>query len=319
MQETAEPVDEALLVIPVGFPEPEFPVDNALTPERWSLGKRLFFDPIMSSDNTISCASCHHPELAFSDNRPVSTGVAERPGTRNAPSLANVAYHPYFMREGGVPTLEMQILAPIQEHSEFDFNILQIAERLNEDASYVDASQRAYERYPDPFVITRAIACFERTLISGNARYDQYKNGNANILTDSEKRGKDLFFSERLSCTACHDGFDFTNYAFENNGLYEEYVDQGRFRLTNIESDLALFKVPSLRNVAMTAPYMHDGSLATLEDVIEHYNTGGKSHPHKSPLIRPLHLTELEKADLRHFLESLTDEEFINNPKFRIP
>lgn len=281
------------------------------------MGKKLFYDPIFSADQSISCASCHKPELGFSDDRALSMGIEERVGTRNAPTLANVAYHPYYTREGGVPTLEMQILVPIQEHAEFDFNILLIADRLKADSTYVELSHLAYERDPDAFVITRAIACFERTLLSGESRYDKFIQGDQTILSSQEKIGLDLFFSDRLSCSTCHSGFNFTNYSFENNGLYAEYPDPGRFRLTNNEADRALFKVPTLRNVEVTGPYMHDGSIQTLEEVINHYNEGGANHPHKSTLIRPLHLLPKEKEALVAFLKSLTDDHFITNPKFK--
>lgn len=313
------PEEPVLMQIPEGFPMPEFPEDNAFTPERWALGKQLFFDPILSRDSTISCASCHLPEQAFSDVQAFSLGVEGRLGRRNSPTLANVAYHPYFTREGGVPTLEMQILVPIQEHDEFDFNILLIAERLQQDSQYIRASWSAYNRAPDGYVITRALANFERSILSGNSLYDQDQRGQGSGFTAAAQRGKALFFSERLSCAECHGGFDFSNYAFENNGLYETYADAGRFRLTGDEADRARFKVPTLRNVAVTAPYMHDGSLPSLEAVMAHYNAGGANHPHKSAFVRPLQLTESEQQDLIRFLESLTDEEFITNPKFINP
>ncbi len=305
-----------LLLVPHGFPQPDFPADNTFSPERWALGKRLFFDTILSSDLSISCASCHHPDLAFTDGKQLSTGIENRIGTRNAPSLANVAYHPYLTREGGVPTLEMQILVPIQEHAEFDFNIVEVVERLKKDSTYVHASRIAYGRDPDPFVITRAISCFERSLLSGNSRYDQFQRGHQNALNEEELFGQHLFFSERLGCTACHGGFNFTHYRFENNGLYEEYADPGRYRFTELEKDRALFKIPSLRNIAVTYPYMHDGSFPDLTSVIEHYNAGGKDHPHKSSLIRPLNLSQAEKNALIAFLNSLTDEEFLYNPNY---
>ncbi len=307
-----------LMEKPKGFPEVEAPEGNEFTKARWDLGKKLFFDPILSSDSSTSCASCHHPQLAFSDNQVFSEGVKKRLGTRNSPTLANVAYHPYFTREGGVPTLEMQILVPIQEHNEFDFNILLIAERLQQKAEYVAMAQTAYNREPDAFVITRSLACFERSLLSGNSRYDQFlQYDKVNALTDLEKTGMELFFSSRTNCSECHSGFNFTNYAFENNGLYEDYEDEGRFRLTSNEADRALFKVPSLRNIALTAPYMHDGSLQTLEEVIEHYQSGGENHSHKSDLIKPLDLTETEQAAITAFLHSLTDESFVQNPLFK--
>ncbi|MDQ3017858.1 MAG: cytochrome-c peroxidase, partial [Bacteroidota bacterium] len=211
----------------------------------------------------------------------------------------------------------MQVLVPIQEHAEFDFNILEIAERMKEDTTYVMASRIAYERDPDPFVITRAISCFERTLVSGQSRYDQYLAGDLFVLNATELHGEQLFLSDRLSCAKCHSGFNFTDYRFDNNGLYESYQDQGRYRLTGIDADRALFKIPTLRNLSVTGPYMHDGSLPDLPAVIEHYNSGGKNHPHKSILVRPLHLTIEEKKALLSFLNSLTDENFIYNQVFR--
>jgi len=308
-KERAEPTHFLNLnELPAGFPEIIFPEGNEFTEARWELGKKLFFDPIMSVDNSISCSSCHLPELAFSDGRAFSPGVEDRPGIRNSPTLANVAYHPYLTREGGVPTLEMQIFVPIQEHNEFDFNIVLLAERLAADSTYVKMAREAYEREPNPFVITRSLANFERTLLSGNSRYDQ------SLLSEKEQRGKELFFSEKTNCASCHGGFNFTNYAFENNGLYETYLDIGRFRFSKDSADIARFKTPTLRNIEVTAPYMHDGSFVDLESVIEHYDSGGKNHLQKSDLIRPLDLAETEKADLIAFLKSLTDESFLNNP-----
>lgn len=317
-KEQAAPVPEPLLIVPRGFPEPPFPADNALTEARWTLGKKLFFDPIMSRDSSLSCASCHLPSHAFSDTLPLSPGIEARPGTRNAPTLANVAYLPYYTREGGLPSLEMQVLVPIQEHNEFDFNIIPITERMKRNAEYVQLSQEAYGREPQAFVITRALSTFERTLVSGESPYDLFHfHGKKEALNAAELRGMDLFFSDKTHCSACHGGFNFTTSALENNGLYEQYADPGRFRLTGLESDRARFKTPTLRNIARTAPYMHDGSFPTLESVIEHYNSGGKEHPNKSPLIKPLNLTSQEKTDLAAFLKSLTDQKFLNDPRFR--
>lgn len=307
----------ALAEAPTGFPPIPFPPDNAFSLERWELGKRLFYDPVLSSDSSLSCGSCHHVSLAFADDRAFSPGVEDRPGTRNAPTLANLAYHPYFLREGSVPTLEMQILVPIQEENEFDHNIVLVAEKLKRDSGYVAMAAAAYGREPDAFVITRAISTFERTLVSGNSPYDQYEyQGCGEALDRSEERGRELFFSERTQCSQCHSGLNLTNYAFENNGLYLDYPDPGRMRLTGDSSDLARFKVPTLRNVALTAPYMHDGSLWTLEEVVEHYDRGGAAHPSKSEFVRPLELSEKEKQDLVAFLEALTDLDFVSNPAF---
>ena len=314
-----EPIaSEPILVIPTGFPDIEFPEGNEFTEARWELGKKLFYDKVMSRNETVSCASCHLATYAFSDTVALSPGVDNAPGVRNAPSLANVAYHPYYTREGGVPTLEMQVLVPIQEHNEFDFNIIEIADRLKSNPEYQKLSQEAYGREPDYYVIVRALATFERSIISGNSRFDQYfYQGIHSALTEQELAGMELFNSERTNCSSCHSGFNFSNYTFQNNGLYKEYADQGRFRLTNVVADRGLFKVPSLRNVAVTGPYMHDGSLSSLEEVIDHYNSGGKTHPNKNEMIRPLTLTETEQAELVAFLRSLTDDEFINNKKFR--
>lgn len=316
--EPAEMSFPDLMELPEGFPAVPESEGNAFSKARWELGKKLFFDPIMSVDSSISCASCHAPDLAFSDDKAVSLGVEGRAGRRNSPSLANIAYHPYFTREGGVPTLEMQVLVPIQEHDEFDFNILLIAERMLLDDDYVTMSETAYERAPDPYVITRALACFERSLLSGWSSYDDYVNGRPeHSMSASALRGMELFFSDRTQCSSCHSGFNFTDYSFTNNGLYEDYPDPGRFRLTNEETDRATFKVPSLRNIALTAPYMHDGSLPTLEAVIAHYNSGGFAHPNKAERIQPLGLTSTEQDDIVAFLESLTDRLFIENPLFR--
>ena len=314
-KDSPQPVSKSgqLTDIPEGFDEINYPSGNEFSKARWELGKRLFFDPILSADGNVSCASCHKPHIAFSDDVAFSPGANDAPGTRNAPSLANVAYHPYFTREGGVPTLEMQILVPIQEHNEFNTNIVELAEILSKDQSYVEMSQEAYERDPDPYVITRAIANFERTLISGNSAFDEYYyQGNKMALTPVQKIGMDLFFGI-ANCSSCHGGFNFTQYAFENNGLYESFDDPGRFRLNRDSADLSRFKVPSLRNVALTAPYMHDGSLFSLTDVVEHYNEGGKNHPNKSSQIKPLHLSEGEVIALVSFLEGLTDYSFITN------
>lgn len=315
----ADPIaPEPILVIPIGFPDIEFPEGNEFTEARWELGKKLFYDKVMSRNETVSCASCHLATYAFSDTVAFSPGVDNAPGVRNAPSLANVAYHPYYTREGGVPTLEMQVLVPIQEHNEFDFNIIEIANRLKADLEYQKLSQEAYNREPDYYVIVRALATFERSIISGNSQFDQYfYQGKQSALTEQELAGMELFNSERTNCSSCHSGFNFSNYTFQNNGLYKEYTDQGRFRLTNVVADRGLFKVPSLRNVAVTSPYMHDGSLSSLEEVILHYNSGGKNHPNKNEMIRPLNLTETEQAALVAYLRSLTDNEFINNKKFR--
>ncbi len=310
--------DGEIMAIPMGFPLVDFPSDNGFTKERWELGKQLFFDKQLSKSNTVSCASCHNPNVAFSDNVALSIGDNSSLGTSNSPTLANVAYHPYYTRAGGVPTLEMQILVPIQEHNEFNTNMVDVIEKLKPNGSYQTMSQAAYKRELDAFVITRAIATFERSLISGNSRFDVFfYKGIVNALNESERRGFKLFTSNKTNCSSCHSGFNFTNYTFENNGLYVNYADSGRMRLTQLPQDRAKFKVPTLRNIALTAPYMHNGSFTTLTDVLEHYSTGGQNHINKSILIKPLILTTKEKQDLINFLHSLTDMKFILNKNFK--
>ena len=301
------------IIIPDGFPPIEFPADNAFTKERWLLGKALFYEKKLSLDSSVSCASCHSQQFGFSDNGALSKGFKQRLGNRNAPSIINVAYHPYFTREGGVPSLEMQVLVPIQEHNEFNNNILDIAKRLSSNQNLQNLSYLAYNCPLDFYVIPRALATFERSLISGNSKFDQYKKGTIS-LTEEEQKGMNLFFSDRTNCSDCHSGFNFTNYQFENNGLYETYNDPGRNRLTGLDSDLAKFKVPSLRNIEVTAPYMYDGSLPDLEAVINHYNSGGKQHPNKSEKIKALQLSQDEKKQIIAFLKTLTDVSFLSQP-----
>jgi cytochrome c peroxidase len=309
---------EELLQVPQGFPPVPFPADNALTEARWKLGKKLFYDPVLSVTGTHSCGSCHKTQFAMADNLATSPGILDRPGTRNAPSLANVAYQPYFLREGSLPSLEMQVLVPIQEANEFNHNIVDIAADLSGDSTYVQMSRAAYGRLPDPFVITSAISTFERTILSGNSPYDQYVTQGCNeAMSTSQLKGMTLFFSSKTDCYQCHGGFNFTDYALANNGLYAVYPDIGRMRFTGDSADLAKFKVPSLRNVGLTAPYMHDGSMQSLTDVVAHYDRGGADHPSKSSLIRPLHLKESEKQDLIAFLHALTDDHFVNDPRFQ--
>lgn len=301
-----------VLIIPKGFPAPEIPADNKLTQARVELGKKLFFDTIMSRDTTVSCATCHIPEFAFTDRLPKSIGIRGQEVSRNSPTLTNVVYNEHFLLDGVNTSLESQVIAPIQEHTEFDFHVVLIAERLKRIPDYVDLCIEAYNSEPTPFAITHSIASFERTLISGNSPYDKYMfQEKENALNESELRGMDIF-NNKLYCGECHSGFNFTNQSLTNNGLYKSYADSGRMRLTNLEEDRAVFKVPTLRNIAVTYPYMHDGSIATLNDVIEHYSDGGKEHKNKSDIIKPFELTAKEKEDLIAFLHSLTDSSFLN-------
>lgn len=316
-QEEANPMDETPyeLDVPTGFPYPVIPKDNELTVARVALGKRLFYDPILSEDSTISCASCHKQALAFADDVPISPGVKGRLGFRNAPTMANVAYVERFNKDGGVVKLDLQPVVPIEDHNEMNLPLQDAVARLKAHPDYPEAFLKAYGKEASPFTLTRALASFMRTLISGSSRYDLYAGGKTSAVSEAERRGLTLF-TGRAGCANCHAGFNFTDNNFRNNGLYEIYEDPGRNRITLRPEDEGKFRVPTLRNIDLTAPYMHDGSLPTLESVIEHYNGGGTAHPNKDTLIRPLQLSEEEKASLAAFLRTLTDSTFINNPLF---
>lgn len=301
--------EEYTLNIPKGFPRPSIPIDNIPTEKKVALGKMLFFDPILSRDSTISCASCHFEDKKFTDGKTISIGIEGRKGIRNAPSLINAAYLPNMFWDGGVPSLEQQILAPIENVNEMDFNVPDVIKRLLNSEDYKQLFFEAFNKLPDIYTFTRAIASFERILYSGISPYDDYTyNHNHNALNASEIRGMEIFMGERGECFHCHGSYLFTDHSFANNGLYTFYADSGRARITLSPQDVGLFRVPSLRNIAHTAPYMHDGSLSTLEEVIEHYNSGGKEHINKSPIIKPLHLTPEEKLDLLAFLHALSDD-----------
>lgn len=299
-------------IIPKGFPELSIPADNELTNEKIELGKKLFFEKLLSRDSSISCASCHKPELAFTDGLKNPKGIKDRLVSRNTPTLTNIAYNKNFLRDGVNPTLEAQALVPIHEKNEFDFHILLAAERLKKEPSYVQLFEKAYGGVPSPSLIVKSIASFERTLISGNSRYDQYIYQNKKYsLSSSEIKGLNLF--NKLNCVSCHNGFNFSNGEIVNNGIYENYDDVGKMRVTNQEKDNGCFKVPTLRNIALTAPYMHDGSFETLGDVIDHYSKGGKNNINKHPSISPFVITKSEKENLISFLKTLTDSSFTSS------
>lgn len=316
-----EPAAQALnyqFGLPEGFPPMPTPPDNAPNYDRVQLGKRLFYDPILSRDSSISCSSCHLQSAAFTDGLQFSKGVADREGFRNAPSLSNLAWHPYFFYDGGVPTMELQVLAPIEAHFEMDNQLLTVIERLKRHAQYPTLFRQAYGReMPDAYGLTRAIAAFERTLVSGDAPWDRYMSGREPTAMDAaQQRGWALFQSDSLHCASCHAGFDFTDYSFQNIGLPVTTADSGRMRITLDEADRGKYKTPSLRNVALTAPYMHDGSITNLRAVIEHFASGGMHYGNQSPLAQGFAISEQEKDDLIAFLNALTDRSFVQNPDF---
>lgn len=306
------------LNVPQGFPMPKIPEDNFITAEKVKLGRKLFYDPQLSQAKTIACASCHLIEHALADTARFSKGDKGQIGKRNAPSLTNVAYQTELFWDGANPSLEKQILAVMLNHDEFDIEITEVENRIRADASYQQLFKDAFNGVINITTITQAIATFERTMLSGNSKYDKYLRNQA-TLTESELNGMKLFFDEKGECFHCHSGFNFTDFKFHNTGLDSVTTDEGRYRTTGIEEDKGKFKTPTLRNIALTAPYMHDGRFKTLEEVVEHYNKGGKNHPYKDGDIFPLNLTPQQKQDIVNFLKTLTDEEFVNNPDFKKP
>lgn len=300
--------EKYLIQYPLGFDTINSPADNLLTVDGVALGKKLFFDASFSADGKISCGSCHKPEFAFADTVVTHKGVHDSSNIRNTPSLINIGFHPYFDYDGGVPSLELQVLVPVEGEDEMQTNLLKIAEKMKKDPEYVRLSKKAYNREPDPFVIVRALASYQRSLVSSGSRYDLYKKSNGKKgMTEDEIAGMNLFFSEKTNCSKCHNGFLFSNFKFEAIGLNNTTNDSGRTRVTVDPLDVGKFKTQPLRNVAKTPPYMHDGSLKTLTDVIEFYDKGGNNKRNRSPFIKPLGLTPIEKEQLMKFLICLND------------
>lgn len=297
--------------VPEWFPAMPLPDDGQLTRAKVELGRQLFYDPMLSRDSTISCASCHAQNLAFTDALPLSMGIYGALTLRNAPTLANLAWQPYMFMDAGVKNLEIQVEGPLFAHNEMDFTYFELNQRLARHPEYVRQIRDVFGTEPNAYAVTRAVAAFERTMVSGNSRFDRfYFNNELNALNESEKRGWEIFSSTEAKCLQCHQLPFFTDFSFRNIGLYESYADSGRARVTRLSEDNGKFKVPTLRNIELTAPYMHNGSLASLELVIDHYNGGLVPHANLDPLLANLNLNSQQKADLVAFLKSLTDEEF---------
>ena len=305
---------------PVGFPSGPIsgtgPKDNALTEDRAQLGKRLFFDKRLSRTGDIACASCHDQAHAFADPRPVSAGVDGRSGTRNAPTLVNLAWASTFFWDGRAKTLEEQARQPIENPLEMDLPLAEAVARVAADPLYDQAFQVAYSTGPTEDTVPKALASFIRTLVSGGSPYDRSLAGDGSALDPPAQRGEQLFFG-KAACFHCHPPGALTNDGFFDDGSYVDGGDVGRQAVTGRTGDIGKFKTPGLRNVAQSAPYMHDGSLATLKDVIEQYNRGGRGDPNTDPLIEPLSLSDDDKQDLLAFLQALTDDPFLVDPRFR--
>ncbi len=306
--------------VPLGLPPVPIPADNPPTAETIALGRRLYYDPILSKDGTISCASCHQPDFGFADPRQFSVGVAGGTGNRQAPSVLNSAYYTTQFWDGRAASLEEQAVGPMQNPVEMAHTLENIEKALAADPSYVEAFEKAFG--PGPITAenaAKAIASFERTVLSGNSPFDRYMyGGDETALSDQAKLGLEVFRSkERGNCAVCHtieeDHALFSDSKFHNLGVGAEtdgtFKDPGRFKVTNVEADTGAFKTPTLRNIAQSAPYMHDGSLATLKDVVDFYIGAGNSNPHRDPELKELdHLTREERDALVVFMESLTAE-----------
>jgi cytochrome c peroxidase len=308
-----KPDKEFNLIVPNGFRAPVIPKHNQLTEKKVALGQLLFFDPIVSDDSSTSCATCHIPELAFTDGKKVPAGVMGNIGTRNSPTLVNVAYYPYFFSEGKVMDLETQALAPGLHEAEMGTELKQMIYRLRKNKFYHSKFKEIFKQEIELKHFVYVIACYERTLIAANSKYDQFlQSKDSTLLSKEEKQGMNLFFSDRTQCSQCHNGNLFTDFSIQNIGLYEVYIDPGLARANSLGADSGKFKTPTLRNIEFTSPYMHDGSLTTLEEVIDFYDLGGKNHRAKSKWIKPLHLTVQEKKSLVSFLKILTDGDLKN-------
>ena len=345
-------------ILPQGFPAPLVPEDNPMSAEKVELGRHLFYDTKMSVDGTFSCASCHKQEKAFTDDLAQAVGVTGELHPRSSMSLTNVGYNSVLAWAN--PTLfslEKQALIPMFGETPVELGLVgkeeELLQAFRDDSLYQQLFGQAYPNEEDPFTLanlTFALASFQRILISGDSAYDRFNQGDSNALPNSAKRGVGLFFSEKFECFHCHGGFNFsqstthqgkafTEVEFHNTGLYNiggkgDYPadNTGIHEITLKPKDMGRFRAPTLRNIALTAPYMHDGSIETLRDVIvNHYAAGGRTiesgpnagvgskNPYKSNFLGGFSLKKEEVDDLIAFLESLTDESFINNPRFSNP
>lgn len=344
--------------LPKGFPKPRVPADNPMTSAKVYLGAFLFYDRRMSANGTESCATCHRQEFAFTDGKAQAVGSSGQLHPRGAMSLVNVAYSAALTWSNPYEhSLEHQALTPMFGDRPVELGLVGKGEAfldvLRSDSLYRITFPAAFPGDPDPFTIqnvTKAIAAFERTIISAGSSYDRYHYGaDDKAISVPAKRGEVLFFSEPLSCFRCHGGFNFSDATdfegrrgrdiqFHNTGLYNiagatsyPAPNLGIYEYTSKPEDVGKFKAPTLRNIALTAPYMHDGSAKTLDDVLDHYSAGGRAivgspnagqgshNPNKDPLIHGFKLSAQERADLIAFLESLTDDEVIHDQRFANP
>jgi cytochrome c peroxidase len=319
----AQSATEYKLKIPFGLEETAvvIPADNPMTNEKVELGRLLFFDKRLSQDNTIACASCHLAKFAFTDGKPVSTGIRGQKGGRSAPASFNRVFSSAQFWDGRADTLEMQSVGPFTnpiEHGFANYDVMRA--KMMKLAGYRKLFKQAFgEENITIDNVGRAIASFQRTVLSGNSPADRFDQGQEEGAISAEAQHGLLLFREKARCTKCHSGFNFTDEKFHNLGLGwdDNKVDLGRYMVTKIPEDIGAFKTSTLREIARSGPYTHDGRFKTLEEVVNFYNQGGVKNPHQDPLIIPLDLTDQEKHDLVAFLHTLNGEgwQHITAPK----
>ncbi|GAA4460709.1 cytochrome c peroxidase [Nemorincola caseinilytica] len=324
-KETIDPGTWQLVsfTVPKGWPQPAYTFDgNKLTYDGFVLGRKLFYDVRLSRDSSISCGSCHQQFASFANlGHDVSHGVANKVGIRNSPGLANMAWHTSFFWDGGVNHLENQPINPIQNPVEMDLPMADVVTRVKMAADYKEMFIRAFgDELVNSQRIFKAMAQFMGTMVSDDSKYDKYSRGEAGgTFTEQELRGLELV---RRNCATCHKEPLFSDFSFRNNGLSPVIGvnDSGRAHITHDAADLYKFKVPSLRDVAVTAPYMHDGRIKTLEDVVEHYRTGVAASPTTDAAVAGgINMTDQDKKDIVSFLKTLTDSTFISSKLFAEP
>ena len=318
------PTNNLVEVIPDGWPQPHYNFSaNTISEAKFTLGRALFYEPMLSTDNTISCATCHQQFAAFANaDHPFSHGINDLEGTRNSPSLFNLNWYTSFMHDGGINNLEVQPLGPITNTLEMGNDINPILVKLQASSKYKDLFNKAYgNEEVNTQKMLKAMAQFMGLMYSYKSKFDLYKRGENNVqLSDAELRGYNLFIAK---CNSCHKEPLFTDFAFRSNGMpINTFInDSGRAHITGLAQDKYKFKTPSLRNVALTKPYMHDGSLQTLNECLDHYTNPITNTVNLDPLLLPngIPMTSQEKQDIIAFLNTLTDYEFINDKRFSDP
>ena len=322
LQAGSDSSESELPPVPEGLPPLKHPDDNPPTEAKIELGKQLYFDPRLSRDKDISCASCHDPARGWGNGDQFAKGFGGKFGNRNSPTIINSAYNRFQFWDGRAGTLEEQALGPMQNPIEMNMSLPEIVDRLNEVEGYRRQFQEVFgsEEITEER-IAQAIAAYERTILSGDAPYDRFKAGDKSALSEAAQRGMALFFG-KAQCSSCHGGPNFTDNAFHNLGvgMSAGSPDVGREEISKLGGDRGSFKTPTLREIARTAPYMHDGSMKTLEEVIEHYDRGGQQNPWLDEAVFPLKLSDQEKQDLVTFLkEGLSSDSYPEHEPPELP